>query len=61
MATEEKNNIVYETDSSNCEFSYWNESDGSFEYSDLKLRSNEHINNCDCGRIKLRTLMGSQS
>ena len=45
VATEDKNNIVYEIDCSNCEAVYFSESKRSF-----KLRSDEHkrsVRNCD--------------
>ena len=46
VATEDKNNIVYEIDWSNCEAVYFGESKRS-----LKSRSDEHkrsVRNCDC-------------
>ena len=46
VATEDKNNIVYEIDCSNCEAVYFGESKRS-----LKSRSDEHkrsVRNCDC-------------
>ena len=46
VATEDKNNIVYEIDCSNCEAVYFGESKQS-----LKLRSDKHkrfVRNCDC-------------
>ena len=45
-ASEDKNNIVYEIDCSNCEAVYYGESKRS-----LKLRSYKHksyVKNCDC-------------
>ena len=48
IATEDKNNIVYETDCSNCEVVYFGESKRS-----LKLHSDEHkrsVRNCDCDK-----------
>ena len=49
VATEDKNNIVYETDRSKCETVYSSESKRS-----LKPRSDEHkrpLRNCDCGKL----------
>ena len=46
VATEDKNNIVYEIECSNCEAVYFGESNRS-----LKLRSDEHkrsVRLCDC-------------
>ena len=51
VATEDKNNIVYETDCSNCEAVYFGESKRS-----LKSRSNEHkrsVRNCDCDKNEI--------
>ena len=51
VATEDKNNIVYEIDCSNCEAVYFGESKRS-----LKLRSDEHkrpVRNCDCDKNKI--------
>ena len=48
VATEDKNNIVYEIDYSNCQAVYFGESKRS-----LKLRSDEHkrsIRNCNCDK-----------
>ena len=48
VATEGKNNIVYEIDCSNCEAVYFGESKRS-----LKSRSDEHkrsVRNCDCDK-----------
>ena len=48
VATEDKNNIVYEIDCSNCEAVYFGESKRS-----LKSRWNERkgsVRNCDCDR-----------
>ena len=51
VATEDKNNIVYEIDCSNCEAVYFGESKQS-----LKFRSDEHkrsASNCDCDNNKI--------
>ena len=51
VATEDKNNIVYEIDCSNCEAVYFGESKRS-----LKLRSDEHkrsVRNCDCDKNEI--------
>ena len=51
VATENKNNIVYEIDWSNCEAVYFGESGRS-----LKLHSDEHkrsVRNCDCGKNEI--------
>ena len=48
VATEDKNNIVYEIDCSNCESVYFGKSERS-----LKSRSDEHkksVRNCDCDK-----------
>ena len=48
VSTEDKNNIVYEIDCSNCEAVYFGESKRS-----LKSRSDEHkrsVRNCDCDK-----------
>ena len=50
VATEDKNNIVYEIDYSNCEAVYFGESKQS-----LKSRSDEHkksVRNCDFDKNK---------
>ena len=50
VATEDKNNIVYEIDCSNCKAVYFGESTWS-----LKSRSDEHkrsVRNCDCDIAK---------
>ena len=51
VATEDKNNIVYEIHFSNCEAVYFGESKRS-----LKLRSDEHkrsVRNCDCDKNEI--------
>ena len=51
VATEDKNNIVYEIDCSNCEPVYFHESKWS-----LQLCSDEHkrsVRNCDCNKNKI--------
>ena len=51
VATEDKNNIVYEIDGSNCQAVYFGESKRS-----LKLRSDEHkrsVRNCDCDKNEI--------
>ena len=51
VATEDKNNIVYEIDCSNCEAVYFGESKRS-----LKSRSDEHkrsVRNCDCDKNEI--------
>ena len=51
LATEDKNNIVYEIDCSNCEAVYFGESKRS-----LKSRSDEHkrsVMNCDCEKNEI--------
>ena len=51
VATEDKNNIVYEIDCSNCEAVYFGESKQSF-----KLRSDEHkrsVRNCSCDKSEI--------
>ena len=51
VATEDKNNIVYEIDCSNCEAVYFGESKRS-----LKSRSDEHkrsVRNCNCDKNEI--------
>ena len=51
LATEDKNNIVYETDCSNSEVVYFGESKRS-----LKSHSDEHkrsVRNCDCDKNEI--------
>ena len=51
VATEDKNNIVYEIDCSNCQAVYFGESKRS-----LKSRSDEHkssVRNCDCNKNEI--------
>ena len=51
VAAEDKNNIVYEIDCSNCEAVYFGESKRS-----LKSRSDEHkrsVRNCDCDKNEI--------
>ena len=51
VATEDKNNIVYEIDCSNCQAAYFGESKRS-----LKSRSNEHkkpVRNCNCDKNEI--------
>ena len=51
IATEDKNNIAYEIDCSNCEAVYFGESKRS-----LKSRSNERkrsVRNCDCDKNQI--------
>ena len=51
IATEYKNNIVYEIDCSNCKAVYFDESKQS-----LKSRSDEHkrfVKNCDCDKNEI--------
>ena len=51
VATEDKNNIVYEIDCSNCEAVYFHESKRS-----LKSCSHEHkrsVRNCDCDKNEI--------
>ena len=51
VATEDKNNIVYEIDCSNCQAVYFGESKRS-----LKSRSDEHkrsVRNCDCDKNEI--------
>ena len=51
VATEDKNNIVYEIDCSNCEAVFFGESKRS-----LKSRSDEHkrsVRNCDCDKNEI--------
>ena len=51
VATEDKNNIVYEIGCSNCEAIYFGESKRS-----LKLPSDEHkrsVRNCDCDKNEI--------
>ena len=51
VATEDKNNIVYEIDCSNCQAVYFGESKWS-----LKSHSDEHkrsIRNCDCDKNEI--------
>ena len=51
IATEDKNNIVYEIDCSNCEAVYFGESKRF-----LKSRSDEHkrsVTNCDCDKNEI--------
>ena len=51
VATEDKNNIVYKIDCSNCEAFYFGESKWS-----LKSHSDEHkrsVRNCDCDRNEI--------
>ena len=50
VATEDKNNIIYKIDCSNCQAVYFDESKRS-----LKLHSDEHkrsVRNCDCDKNK---------
>ena len=50
-ATEDKNNIVYQIDCSNCEAVYFDESERS-----LKSRSDKHkrsVRNCDCDKNEI--------
>ena len=59
VAAEDKNNIVYEIDCSNCETVYFGESKRF-----LKSRSDEHktsVRNCNCNKMKLQTLLESIS
>ena len=51
VATEDKNNIVYEIDCSNCQTVYFGESKRS-----LKSLSDEHkrsVRNCDCDKNEI--------
>ena len=51
VVTEDKNNIAYETDCSNCEAAYFGESKRS-----LKSRSDENkrsVRNCDCDKNEI--------
>ena len=51
VATEDKNNIVYEIDCSNCQAAYFGETKRS-----LKSRSDEHkrsVKNCDCDKNEI--------
>ena len=51
IATEDKNNIVYEIDCSNCKAVYFGKSKRT-----LKSRSDEHkrsVRNCDCEKNKI--------
>ena len=51
VATEDKNNIVYEIDYNNCQAVYFRESKGS-----LKSRSDEHkrsVRNCNCDKNEI--------
>ena len=51
VAAEDKNNIVYEVDCSNCQAVYFGESKRS-----LKSRSDEHkksVRNCDCDKNEI--------
>ena len=51
LAAEDKNNIVYKIDCSNCKAVYFGESKRS-----LKLRSDEHkrsVRNCDCDKNEI--------
>ena len=51
VATEDKNNIVYEIDCSNCQLVYFGESKRS-----LKSRSDEHkrsVRNCNCDKNEI--------
>ena len=51
VATEDRNNIVYENDCSNCEAVYFSESKQS-----LKSHSDEHkrsVRNCDCDKNEI--------
>ena len=51
VATEDKNNIVFEIDCSNCQAVYFSESKRS-----LKLHSDKHkrsIRNCDCDKNEI--------
>ena len=57
VATEDKNNIAYEIDCSNCQAVYFGESKRS-----LKSRSDEHkrsVRNCDCDN-EIAKHMGSR-
>ena len=58
VATEDKNNIVYEIDCSNCQTVYFGESKRS-----LKSRSDEHkrsVRNCDCDKNEIVNTAGRQ-
>ena len=58
VATEDKNNVVFEIDCSNCEAVYFGESKRS-----LKSRSDEHkrsIRNCDCDKNEIAKTAGEQ-
>ena len=58
VATRDKNNIVYETDCSNCETIYFGESNRS-----LKSRLDKHkisLRKCALKRIKLQNTIGKQ-
>ena len=48
VATEDKNNIVYEIDCSNCEAVYFGESKRSLK--SLSDESKRSIRNCDCDK-----------
>ena len=51
VVTEDKNNIIYQIDSSNCEAAYFGESKRS-----LRSRSDEHkrsVRNCDCDKNEI--------
>ena len=51
IATEDKNNMVYEINCSNCEAVYFDESKRC-----LKSRSDKHkrsVRNCDCGKNEI--------
>ena len=51
VATEDKNNIVYEIDCSNCEVVYISESKRSLKsHSDEYMRS---VKNCDCDKNEI--------
>ena len=57
-ATENKNNIVYEIDRSNCKAVYFSESKWS-----LKSSSDEHkrsVRNLDCDKNELQITVGKQ-
>ena len=58
VATEDKNNVVYEIDCNNWEAVYFDESQRS-----LKSCLDEHkrsVRNCNCKKTKLRNTVGKQ-
>ena len=50
---EDKNNIVYEIDCSNCEAVYFNESKGSLKSCSFEHEQKISVRNCDCDKNEI--------